>query len=270
LTHDFGKTLKTYRKSAKVTGQVLAERLGCTKSYISKIENGLLRPTREYIINVSSALSLRPPEAKGLLAIFDLCETEHHAIPKGQDALAKRQNAILQIEALAHATKSFQSAVVPGLLQTRAYARHVFRYASANRGTLDVAVSRRLARQRILKDRYRQFSFVLSESVLRNRICSSRNMIGQIRHLLVMSALQNISLRLIPWRTALPAIPATGFCIHDDSVVVVDTINGFLTFRSREDVNAYLAAFSEFEGCSITGAEMKYALEGVMNDYRNA
>lgn len=47
------------RKEAKVTQSELAKRVGTTKSYISKIENGVVEPGVGFFFRLVSALGLR-------------------------------------------------------------------------------------------------------------------------------------------------------------------------------------------------------------------
>lgn len=47
------------RKEAKITQRELAERVGTTKSYISKIENGVVEPGVGFFFRLIEALGLR-------------------------------------------------------------------------------------------------------------------------------------------------------------------------------------------------------------------
>ncbi|NLO71261.1 MAG: helix-turn-helix transcriptional regulator [Porphyromonadaceae bacterium] len=53
-----GQVILDARKSEKMTQQELAEKLGVNKSYISKIENGLINPSVGFFYRVMNALGL--------------------------------------------------------------------------------------------------------------------------------------------------------------------------------------------------------------------
>lgn len=54
-----GQVLIEARKEAKVTQSELAKRIGSTKSYISRIENGIMVPSVATFYRIMNALGLR-------------------------------------------------------------------------------------------------------------------------------------------------------------------------------------------------------------------
>ena len=54
-----GQIILDARKSEKVTQRELANRLGVDKSYISKIENGVVNPSVGFFYRIMNALNLR-------------------------------------------------------------------------------------------------------------------------------------------------------------------------------------------------------------------
>ena len=54
-----GQVLLKARKEAKVTQTELAKRIGSTKSYISRIENGIIVPSVATFYRIMNALGLR-------------------------------------------------------------------------------------------------------------------------------------------------------------------------------------------------------------------
>lgn len=54
-----GQILLEVRKQEKITQEALAKQIGTNKSYISKIENGLVDPSASLFLRILSALGLR-------------------------------------------------------------------------------------------------------------------------------------------------------------------------------------------------------------------
>lgn len=53
-----GKNLKLYRKQKHMTQDIVAERAGLSKNYISQIELGLKKPSVETLIRLANAIGV--------------------------------------------------------------------------------------------------------------------------------------------------------------------------------------------------------------------
>ena len=58
-TYCIGQIILEARKRERVTQEALAKQIGTNKSYISKIENGLVEPSASLFLRILSALGLR-------------------------------------------------------------------------------------------------------------------------------------------------------------------------------------------------------------------
>jgi transcriptional regulator with XRE-family HTH domain len=56
--NEFGKIIKYYRNKNKHTSKHLAARLGITRSYLSRIENGYDKPTKQFVRDIIDIYSL--------------------------------------------------------------------------------------------------------------------------------------------------------------------------------------------------------------------
>src|SRR5215472_16489065 len=123
-----GRRLHEMRRARGMTQASVAEALNCDQSAVSRIERGTYPLTPQMQRAVERLLSV--PAVEGYEAWFI---------------------SYLEIERTATVLRSWEPLVVPGLLQTEAYARQVFRGANPGRDAadLDQRVAARMARQEI-------------------------------------------------------------------------------------------------------------------------
>jgi hypothetical protein len=168
-----------------------------------------------------------------------------------------QQKTLADWEAEATVVRSFEPALVPGLLQTSGYAKAVLQAfqrvaplhaEDLTESALLAAVSARVRRQEVLADHAKSFQFILGESALKRRTYSSVEMLAQISHLRDIAARDaNVSITAIA-DDAPAAIPLLhGLNMYDDSLVVVDLYNTGILSRSRRDVESYGRVFDALE-----------------------
>jgi hypothetical protein len=89
--------------------------------------------------------------------------------------------------------------LIPGLLQTREYARSLMVDGGASEQVLDVDVAFRMERQGVLtRRRPVRLTAVIGEHAVRHPACDDAVMFGQLRHLLAMGERTNIQIRILP------------------------------------------------------------------------
>jgi hypothetical protein len=179
----------------------------------------------------------------------------------GPVGLAGRQQAVEQLETSTRVFRIFQPAVIIGLLQTSEYARAILTTVQdfmagngvgSSAAAVPEAVSARVHRQEILADPGKRFHFVMSESVLMNRLCPPEEMPAQIQRLRAVARQDNVSLAMIPADRRWALLPLHGFELLDDRDVHVDLINTGLTTHGKSDLRLYRQAFDTLEGQATT------------------
>ncbi|WP_433119086.1 helix-turn-helix domain-containing protein [Micromonospora sp. CA-246542] len=113
------------------------------------------------------------------------------------------------LESRAERICSWDAFLMPGLMQTAAYAEAVIRNAEGEQAS-DFSVRKwlqlRVDRQRVLRrDPVLQVAAVIDESVLRRPVGSPAVMRGQLQHLVELMRRQNVDVRVLPSRVGLHA-----------------------------------------------------------------
>jgi transcriptional regulator with XRE-family HTH domain len=241
-----GAVLARLRHDAGLTGQELGRRVRMSQAKISRLENGVGIPSKDDIRRVAEALGATPDVTDRLVERVERAGDQMTDWRPTRGAVASMQREVEHLEATTRTFRVFQPALVVGLAQTSEYMRAIL---SATHGVQSVpeAISVRMQRQVALSDPDRQFRFVITETVLRNRLCPPEHMPAQIGRLRDLAGQPNVSLRIIPSDARLSVPPYHGFELLDDRIVIVDVFNTLVTTRGRTDIALYQQIFEVME-----------------------
>lgn len=244
-----GAVLARMRRSQRITGAQLAAKVRMSQPKISRIERGQGVPDPEDIRTIARALGADDNHAQELV---ERAEVLHDLMADWRlpsIGIAGRQRTINEWERAATTTRSFEVAMVPGLLQTSGYGKSLFRIfhqagllsasESAEPAVL-AAISARMRRQEVLADPSKSFQFILGEAVLRHRVLPPVEMLAQIAHLRdVVAQFPNVSVTVMPDDATVDLPLVHGFEVIDSTVVVTELYNTALTARSPRVVAKY-------------------------------
>lgn len=258
---DFGARLRSIRKAKRVTGSELAVLLGMSQSKISKIESGLIRPSKEFAQSCAAALKLNARERNQFIAFCDLFIAEFPTWTTEDDNLDQaREEAFSKIEHSARTIRIFQTSFVPWLLQTKSYTEFALRASMVSQSDQEPDVSKRvkelLSRQRILISN-RNFVFLLTEGALKCRLAPVATMIEQYRHIDELMKRDNVRICLIPSSADIRLISNTGFELYDDKLLRIETMTDVLNELDEAKIAQYRAVFEELLSVSVEGDALK-------------
>ncbi|TDD65676.1 helix-turn-helix domain-containing protein [Actinomadura rubrisoli] len=252
--------LREIRMAASLTGTQLAAAAGWDRSKVSKLEHAVTSPSADDI-RAWCRLCGVPDRADDLVAArheADSLYLEWRRLHRS--GLRRQQESRLPLYERTHGFRSYSSWLVPGLLQTRAYAACVLESIMRRDklpDDLEAAVAARMERQRVLYESGRRFAFLVEESVLRSTVTDAETMAGQLDHLLVVPSLPAVSLGVIPAGVGRARWPVEGFWVFDDVQVNVELVSGYLTIRRPAEVAEYGRAFSDLAGMAVYGRDAR-------------
>lgn len=179
----------------------LAERTGWSKVKIWRIETGRLEIDTVDVIHFLGECGIMRGQVMDLLAEFHDAERNHEywLDPLGQ-RLEDSVCSLIFHEATASSSVSYDPQLIPGLLQTEAYARATIeRFDSRTGDDLACGVRARLQRQRILyRSKPGRYTFFLHEHALRATIGDPAVMQEQLLALMFADGLDHVSVRVVP------------------------------------------------------------------------
>ena len=250
--------LQRMRKSAGLTGDQLAARLGWTRAKVPKIENGRQMPT-EADIKAWAEATGQPdavPEVLGMLADAQTVYRQWRLGAGGHEALQGQYDAVVRNAAV---IRNFQIMLIPGLLQTPEYARYraleAVRLHDADPDGVEAVVAARMRRQEVLYDTSKTFTFIVAEAALRYLLCPRLAMLAQLDRLATVSDFGNVSLGIIPPGVELAVAPMVGYLMADDTTIV-ETFTSAITVSAAE-APKYALVTDELMAESVTGGEAR-------------
>ncbi|TDC68787.1 XRE family transcriptional regulator [Actinomadura sp. GC306] len=192
LLRTFGAVLRAHREADGLSRPQLAQALGCQPGWIEKLETAQ-KPTSEATADDLDVYFKTSARLFWHMWREIKREGKHLAAPPGFSRYA-------EIEAEAVAMRAFEAQVMPGLLQTPAYARAVMS-SGLPFDALEERVSIRIGRQELLtRDNAPRMWFVLDEAVLRRPVGGPEVMYEQLATLIeVATTNPRIEIRMLPF-----------------------------------------------------------------------
>jgi len=238
-------------------------------SKVSKIENGKQTPTDDDIQAWTRATGTEH-ETAALLASLHTLEVQHAEWQRIlKVGLAGHQLELSEQDAKTRLYRSFEPAVVPGLLQTAEYARALFsRAVTMHKVPNDVneAVARRMQRQEMLYRPDKAFHFIITEGTLRNRVCSVDVLLGQLDRLVSLTSLRNVRLGVIAYETEFLADPRHSFMLYNSDLVRVETYSAELNLRQPHEIEFYGGIFERHAAVASYGASARGIINRAIRD----
>ncbi|MGP3969838.1 helix-turn-helix domain-containing protein [Streptomyces sp. 6N223] len=188
LRLSFGRQVRLLRESHSLSRDDVGAFCNVSGSMIGAVERAERIPDTQLIENLDTRL-----QANGLLAsVTDYMSAEQYKEFFRDYVVLERQ---------CFALNNYAPLLVPGLLQTEAYARATFRMHSPalDEEEIEKEVARRLERQKLLQRCPRPYlGFVIEESVLRRPLGGKAVLKEQLHHLLDLTPLPFLTLQVMP------------------------------------------------------------------------
>ncbi|PWR07867.1 hypothetical protein DKT68_17720 [Micromonospora acroterricola] len=182
-----GAELRRARRERGLSQEELAQQISYSSSLVGMVEIGHRTPSQDFIARVDGAL-----EAGGLFARLLTLVRADAAPPWFREWISVERDATM--------IRWFEPSLIPGLLQTEAYARAVLRGGGMLREPeVEQRVGSRMERQSVLsREQPPEFVAVVDEAVLRRGIGDRAVMVEQFEHLLQVTEQSHVDLHVVP------------------------------------------------------------------------
>jgi transcriptional regulator with XRE-family HTH domain len=260
--------LKKVRTDRGVGQRELARRLGHrTHATISYWEVGARVPTVEDVTPILDELGVVGAERDRIIDLTKSAKLTSNWLAPGFPGMSPALAGVLDCEVTATAIRQWSPSVIPGLLQTESYARAILDDASEA-----PLVRMRMARQEILtkEDHPVTFEALIHECALRDVLASPQVQAEQLRHLLDVDKLENVTVRVV--RTGVGWHPGLvgAFILYDfadtPSIIHIEHYSSSAFLYEERDVTAFKSAARTVRGVAMSPEDSSGLIAEVIGD----
>ncbi len=260
--------LREIRVQAGLTARALAMGAGWHHTKVSKVEHGVTSPSAT---DIALWCDLCGVPEQTLELIHELQAAGSLWLDWRRMERAGLRPAQESVRALYERTKLFRfysSVLIPGPVQTPWYVFALLSAVRDRRGLVDdvdAAVAERMDRQQSLFAGDHRFAIVLEEGTLYYQVGGPQVLAGQLRHLLGVAGLPNMSLGIIPQDVDRSLMwPVEMFFIFDDVQVNVELVSGFLSITQPREIAMYAKGFAELASAAVYGPSARALIESAL------
>ncbi|MEV7969041.1 helix-turn-helix transcriptional regulator [Sphaerisporangium sp. NPDC088356] len=270
-----GSQLRRLREQKGISREDAGHLIRGSESKISRMELGRVGFKERDVADLLTYYGVADGEARS--AVMDLLERANEPgwWHRFNDLLPSWFQAYVGLEEATSRIRTYEVQFIPGLLQTKEYARAVITAGAAGLGHAEIArrVDLRVERQRILdRGDGPVFWAVIDEAALRRPIGGADVMRGQLEHLLELMRLPNITIQVMPFSFGGHSAEGGAFSIlrFEDSelpdVVYVEQLASALYLDKREEVDRYSEVMERLCAVSTTPDATVDILQKIISD----
>lgn len=271
-----GSQLRKLREAKNVTREEAGHLIRGSESKISRMELGRVGFKERDVADLLTLYGVVDQQARA--AVLDLVSTANEPgwWHRFNDVLPTWFQAYVGLEEAAARIRTYEVQFVPGLLQTKEYARAVVTAGAAGIAAEEIArrVDLRLERQRIFdRPDGPVFWAVIDEAALRRPIGGAEVMRAQIEHLVDLMRQPNITIQVMPFSFGGHSAEGGAFSIlrfpDQDlpDVVYVEQLASALYLDKREDVDRYTEVMERLCAVSTTPDETIELLRTIAEEF---
>lgn len=268
--------IRRLREVRRLTGEEAATQLGWSASKISRMETGRSSVT---VGDLRRLLDFYEVPGSRRNRLIELART---ADQRGwwdayADSLREGYSAMIALESAAESFFSYQDSLIPGLLQTEAYAEEMIRSSllAVPPGVVSQRVEVRLTRQSVLTraEDPLELIAILDEAVLRRQVGGPEVMREQLLYLADIHERPNVTLQVLPFAKGSHPAMAGGFTIlrfpdtADSGVVFLENMTSDIFVESEAEVHQYHLVFDRLREISLEPQQSATLIRQIANQH---
>lgn len=266
----FGREIRKLREQTGTSAEAITEMLNWRGDKLGRIEDG--------------GATMVAAEVEALVNLFELdADAAERLRAMGVEARKRSQygriadwaRTFVEWEAEATEIRCHETALIPGIMQTEAYARALVKGGLSNPAEHEQMVNDRLSRQQVLtREAAPRISAVIGEAAIRCRVGDGKVMAEQLERLLELSEEPYITVQVLPFTAG--AYPALGWpftiltLTHEEiTAVYAEDLTSADLLDGPSHVHAYELAFEQAQVGALGPVDSRSLLAKVRDEMRN-
>lgn len=267
-----GTRLGTYRKQSGLSGTELAAKIGIHQATWSKIECGKTKISPNVLTRTVDMLNIPAGVAAQLEALRQKADKPGWWQDYG-DILSEAVQMLIELEADASWIRTYEGEVIPGLLQTRAYAERIITAGLPHMRVADIDryLELRMKRQKRLSEGLR-LTAIVGEAAIRQQVGGPAVLYEQLRHLVRVVREHDVTVQVVPFAADAHAALGDAFVIiqwpdeTDPEAVYVDGVTSWTVHERSGVIRSYLHAFGSVQSQALAPRESLDLIHDVIKD----
>jgi transcriptional regulator with XRE-family HTH domain len=279
-----GRYLRKLREDGQITVKAAADALEWSPQKIWRIENGTVAMRSHDVETMCRVYGAPEQIAQALMSLARETKARGWWHSYG-DVVPNWFELYVGLESAASHLRQYEPELIPGLLQTKAYAREVIERdrPGVSETERDRQVAFRFERQGLLTRRLPpppQLDVIINEAVIRRPIRECDAMAAQLQHIIDISEQPNVSVRVLPFdagyhRAAVAGafvifdFPSNGDKAPEPSTVYSENVTGSLYLDKSHEVVVYNDVWADITSLALDESESRKAIASAVKEYES-
>ncbi len=252
--------LRRLRELSGLTQEDVCQKTGKDRSTLYRLEHAQQRPQRATLIQLLHLYCADSERTADLLALLRQSGQRGMFQPY-RSVLPEVYADFMSFEHEADSICTYESLLIPGLLQTECYARAVITggLPAASTGQVDHRVTARMERQEILsRTSPAQLWAIMDEAAIRRVVGDQQVMRDQLDRLREAAAMPNVIIQVIPFHAgAHPGMPGSFIVLDfadapDQGLVYLDSMAGNLFLEDEAELRRFILMFQYLRAMALS------------------
>ena len=270
-----GSQLRRLREAADIAPDHAGQEIRASRSKISRMETGRVGFKVRDVTDLLTLYGVTDEQVRSRFLNLAKESSRPDWWAKYGDILPDWFENYLGLESASTTIRTFEIQFAHGLFQTEDYARAVTRlgHKSASVAEVERRVGLRVKRQDLLtRANPPRIWSVMDEAVLRRPVGGPAVMRAQLRHLIEVAKLPQVTLQVVPFARGGHAGASGSFAVlrfeeqYLPDVVYIEQLTGAVYLDQRPDVEHYLEVMDQLSGEALTPAATTRFIEHVARE----